>query len=152
MSHTTTIKNTVIRDIDALRAAVADLQAKGVDCDLLEGAVPRMYYGNQHGQCDYVLKLHQSKYDVGFDKQADGSYVPVLDTFGGHVQRAIGVSHPTCALPSNRDEAEALKAIGQFQQAYAVHATINAAVQQGYMVEGHSVDEHGNVHLTLGGM
>lgn len=149
MSHTTTLKTTLIRDITALEAAVADLKAAGVDCDLLQNVKPRMYFGNQHGECDYVLKLHRARYDVGFDKQADGSYVPVYDEFMGEVGKQIGAK--ACPLPRTA-EGKAQHQIGQLMQNYGRHAAINAAVAQGYYVESTVTDDAGNVHITLGGM
>lgn len=148
MSHTTTIKSVKITDINALRAAVADLQAQGVKCSLKENVRPRMYYGNQHGVCPFVLHLEGSRYDVGFDKQKDGSYVPVFDEWQGHVGGQIGA---TCPMP-NSPEGRAQHAIGRMLQGYAKHAAMNAALAQGYMVESCETDEKGNVNLVLAGM
>ena len=151
MSHTTTLKAIAIRDVQALKAAALDLKSKGVNCELVENARPRMYYANQHGNCPFVLKLPGSPYDIGFDLQEDGTYAPVMDTWGGHIQKQVGISNPTCELPKDRSEAEAAMAIGKFSQAYAKHAAINAAVNQGYMVESADIDQKGNVNLVLTG-
>jgi hypothetical protein len=145
MSHTTKLKAVEIRDVAALHAAVGDLKASGVNCDLVQNQKPRMYYGDQHGTCAYVLKLHSAPYDVGFDLQADGSYAPVFDEWQGYVGSQIGAA---CPMP-NTQEGRAQHAIGKFTQSYAKHAAINAAMAQGYMVEGTEVDQDGNVHLTL---
>lgn len=152
MSHTTTLKGVQIRDTSALASAVAELAAAGVKCELAQNVRPRMYYGNQHGVCPYVLKLHGAPYDVGFDKQEDGSYVPVMDTWAGHIQREIGVANPHCELPENRAEREAMMALGRFTQSYAKHAAMNAAAAQGYIVDSATTDDKGNVHLVLSGM
>ena len=148
MSHTTSIKGVNIKDVSAMRAAVQTLKNNGIRCDLLENARPRMYYADQHGNCDFVLKLHDGQYDVGFDKQSDGSYNPVFDEWGQHVGKQIGAS---CPMP-NTPEGKAQHQIGQFMQAYAVEAATNAAIAQGYFVESRSVDQQGQVHLTLSGM
>jgi hypothetical protein len=151
MSHTTKLNNVVIRDVAALTAAVAELQAAGVRCELKTNAKPRMYYGNQHGDCDYVLSLKDSQYDVGFDRQKDGTFVPVFDEWNGHVSRQIGADAAVCPMP-NTPEGRAQHAIGKFMQFYAKNAAINAAVSQGYMVEGAVMDDKGNCHLTIAGM
>ena len=144
MSHTTTIKAVPVTDISALQAAVAELKAKGVNIELIQDAVPRMYYANQHGKCDYVVQLNNSRYDVGFEKQADGSYTPVLDTWAGEINRSIGAS---CPLGEYADQG--LHAIGQLMQSYSKHAAINAAVSEGHTVSDCYVDTDGNVQLTL---
>lgn len=148
MSHTTKLKSVEIKDVSALFSAVGDLKAAGIRCDLVQNAKPRMYYNDQHGQCAYVLKLHDSQYDVGFDLQKDGTYAPVFDEWGNYVGGQIGAA---CPMP-NTQEGRAQHAIGKFLQSYAKHAAINAAVAQGYMVEGTEVDADGNVHLMLAGM
>jgi hypothetical protein len=150
MSHTTRLKAVVIRDVSALHTAVSKLKSMGVNCDLVQNAKPRMYYGNQHGECAHVLKLHDSQYDVGLEAQQDGSFVPVFDEWGGHVSRQIGAGK-SCPMP-NTTEGKAQHAIGKFFQSYAEAAAINAATTQGYFVESTTTDEHGNVHLVLGGL
>lgn len=148
MSHTTSLKSVAIRDVHALRAAVAELQAAGVNCNLAQNVQPRMYYGNQHGKCDFVLQLPNSRFDVGFDKQADGSYIPVFDEFGNCVGKEIGA---TCPIGRTAEE-RAAHQIGRLMQSYAKHTTINAAVSQGYCVESTMTDSDGNLHLVLSGM
>ena len=145
MSHTTTIKCVAINDIEALKMAVNEIRAGGVDCELVEDARPRMYYSEQGPKCPYVLKLKGGSYDVGFQQQADGSYAAVLDTFGGHVQKQVGA---TCAIPDT-EEGRARHAIGRLSQLYAKNAAIRAAAAQGYAVEDVTVDAKGNVHLTI---
>lgn len=147
MSHTTTLKSVVVRDTQALRSAVTKLQGQGIRCSLQENVVPRMYYQNQHTACAFVVKLDDCKYDVGFDKQTDGTYAPVFDEWAGHIGKVIGVDTPLGATEETKTEA----AIGKLMQAYSEHATINAATAQGYFVESATTDAEGNIHLTLGG-
>lgn len=151
MSHTTTLKGVAIRDVSALRQATTKLKAKGINCELVENTRPRMYSTQQGPTCQYVLKLHDGKYDVGFHKQSDGTYAPVFDEWRGHVGNQIGADVNVCPMPGT-PEGKAQHQIGQFMQAYTEAATVNAAVGQGYSVEESVTDEQGNVHLTLGGM
>lgn len=153
MSHTTTLKGLAIKDVQAMRAAVSELQNKGININLLENTKPRMYFGNQHGQCDFVLGLPDGKYDVGLERQEDGSYSPVFDEYQGHVGQQIGADQDVCPMPDYQHrEDRALHAIGQFSQTYAKHAAVNAAAAQGYSVTDTNVDDEGNVHLILEGM
>ena len=145
MSHTTTLKNVAIRDVRAMRSAAEELAASGINCRLVENESPRMYYPGQQEQCEYVLKLEDGSYDVGFKKQKDGTFAPVLDTWNGHVGRQIGAS---CPMP-NTEEGRAQHAIGKFMQSYSKNAAINAARNQGYNVEGTETDADGNVHVTI---
>lgn len=155
MSHTTQIKGLAIKDVSAMRAAVQELNRQGIRCELVENHKPRMYYDDQlrrHGYgketADLCLKLKDSRYDVGFMKQADGTYAPVFDTWEGYVADQLGAS---CPMP-NTEEGRAQHAIGKFCQSYAVEAAKNAAISQGYMVEAADIDQNGNVNLVFVGM
>lgn len=144
MSHTTTVGNVKLTNITAIEAAVDALKSQGVNIVLKRNAVPRMYYNNQHGACEYVLSLPTAKYDVGLEKQKDGSYVPIFDEFSGYVAQVLGVK--------TKGKGDARNAIGKFLQQYAVEAARIAAIQQGYNIDSITTDEHGNVHLTVGVM
>lgn len=148
MSHTTTIRGLRITDDNAVRTAVQALQQRGVQIELQENAVPRMYYEHQArevGECPFVLKLPNSRYDVGLQRQADGTLEPKFDEFAGDVSQSIGGQ---CAIPTSQEE-KAMWAIGQFSQEYAKAAAINAASAQGYTVTGSSMDAQGNVHVEI---
>lgn len=107
-----------------------------------------MYYKNQAEECEYVLHLDNSKYDVGLKKQEDGTYSPVMDLYEGHIGRQIGAA---CPMP-NTEEGRAQHHIGKFAQEYNKHATINAAVRQGYSIESTEEDAEGNYHVNIVGM
>lgn len=148
MSHTTTIGSVKITDIKAMEKAVADLKAEGINCELVQNQKPRMYYKDQGQVCDYVLKLNDSQYDVGFVKQEDGSYAPTFDEWNNYVGSQIGAA---CPLPDTR-EGRAQHQIGKFMQGYTKHATINQAQSQGYVVESCTIDDENNAIVTLAGM
>ncbi len=151
ISHTTTLSSIAIRDIAALRQAVAKLRDKGVNCELVENQRPRMYFTEQGEECEYVVKLPDGRYDVGLKLQADGSYAPVFDEYSGHVGGQIGADANVCPMPDRSDEeGRAQHAIGRLLQFYAEAAAINAAVAQGYSVDGTTTDEAGNIHVLVG--
>ena len=103
MSHSTTIKTVPISSRGALRAAVSELQAKGLNIELAENCKPRMYYDNQINKqivgkegaeefdfnedpdvCDFVIKVPGSYYDIGLLRNANGTgYTPVFDDYCG---------------------------------------------------------------------
>ncbi len=145
MSHTTTIDSVVFSDIDALKAAVAELQKSGVKCSLLVNAVPRAYYANQQGmgEAPFVLKLDDSRFDVGFyyDKDKKG-YTPRTDLFGNHVANVLG------AKKTQDHETPMQCALGKLNQMYGVHAATRQAVKQGYSVR-RSTKPDGTVQLTM---
>jgi hypothetical protein len=133
MSHTTTLKTVAIKSAEALQAAVNYLKEQGVDCELLQDAKPRMYYANQHGKCDYVLKLNNSIYDVGFDKQEDGSYLPVFDSWGGHIQNQIGMPK-SCSVPKTEEE-RAAATVSRLLDCYAIHEAKRVLQESGSYYE-----------------
>ena len=151
MSHTTTLKGLSIKDTAAIVSAITEMKAAGIKCELLRDTAPRMYYGNQHGVCAYVVKLNDSRYDLGLDLQKDGTYSTVFDEWGHDISNLIGADASMCPLPHTA-EGKAQHGIGKFMQSYAKFAAMNAAVAQGYMVENAFTDDKGTVHLTLGGM
>lgn len=148
MSHTTKLKALEIKDVTAMQAAVRDLQAKGVNCELKQDVRCRMYSDTQGNDCDYVLQLKDGNYDLGFVKQDDGTYLPVFDEWAGNVAGQLGATCPVPDSPEGRVQHQ----IGQFAQLYGKHAAINAASAQGYIVEGEITDAEGNIHITVGGM
>lgn len=145
MSHTTTVDGIVFNDIDALRLAVRDLQKSGVKCDLVESQPARAYYTNQagmEGNMDYVLKLHDSPYDVGFRQDAKAKGLTArTDLWGGHVQRILGA-------PAKEGENAAQAALGKLYQSYAINAATRQAVKQGYAVR-RVVKPDGTVQLIM---
>lgn len=152
MSHTTKLKSVVIRDAAALVQAISDMRAEGINCSLDRNAKPNMYYNDQHKVCDYVMRLpgaivNGRSYDVGFDKQEDGTYVPVFDEWGNAIGGQIGAG-PNCPMPTTA-EGRAQHQIGRFMQHYAKNAAMNAAAAQGMSVESCSQDAEGNYQVVI---
>ena len=100
-----------------------------------------------------MLNLHDSKYDVGFAEQEDKSFAPVFDEYAGYVSSHIGAGS-SCPIPRDEEgkltpEAKAQHAIGKLMQFYSKHAVINAAINQGYSVQGTTTDAEGNLQVLL---
>jgi hypothetical protein len=145
MSHTTTINAVPIRDVECLRSAVKDLQAEGVKCELVEKTTPRLYFEHQQkavGVCDYVLKLHGSKFDVGFKKktvEGQVQYEPTTDLWNSEVQKCIGAKKGT---PPPKTEQDRHKfAIGRLMAQYTKNVTIKAGKAKGYSLKGVTENE-----------
>lgn len=145
MSHTTTLKSVAINDIVALEEAVTFLKERGLDAELIQDAKPRMYYENQYGKCDYVLRLKNSPYDIGFAKQADGSYAPVFDSWNGYLQSQIG-NPSSCKIPTTAEEREAA-AVASLLNAYGVHAAKRQLESEGYYNFDISVNPEDNSYI-----
>lgn len=143
MSHTSEIKSVVFTDIDALQAAVAELNKSGVRCSLLKDATPRAFYENQQGmeKAPYVLRLSDAKYDVGFYQNDTGGYVARTDLWGGSVASVLGVK-------AQNGEPAAQAALGKLYQSYAVNAAVRQAARQGYKVT-RSTRPDGTIQLTM---
>ena len=144
MSHTTELNAVPIKDVEALRNAVARLQSEGVSCELMESARPRMYYREQEEPCDFVLKLHDASYDVGFRKQQDGSYSPIFDDYGYNNKPVKDVLGCNCGTGSEADS------IGKLLQAYSGEVTRKAVTAQGYMILSETLDPvTGELHFQV---
>lgn len=149
MSHTTAVKSTKIMSATALAAAVLELASKGIKCSLVPNESPRSYfsaYGREQegmGKADFVMKLDDAKYDIGFYKQPDGSYEPRTDFWAGSVEKVLGT-------PASAKEFADQAKLGKLFNAYAVHATMEQARNSGRMVR--RVDHaDGRVQLVLTG-
>lgn len=142
MSHTTVIKSVPIRSKNIIEAAVRELQQEGVKCNLVANATPRMYYNNQHGICDLVIKLDDCPYDVGLQLNKEtGLYEPVFDKWADHLKKKIGSKDV-------KDTSEASH-IGRFLQLYSKHTIIQEAVMQGYSVESCIETANGELELLV---
>lgn len=146
MSHTTEIDAIKITDVVALRSAIAELKSHGVKCDLLENAVPRAYYNNQEGlgKADFVLKLNDSRYDVGLYNDDGKGYVARCDFWNREVENLLGAR-------AEEGEDAGMAKLGKLYQTYGIHAATNAAVQQGYAVQRINQDG-GAVQLVVTGV
>ena len=168
----------------SIKAMAQDLRAQGVNVELLENAVPRMYYRNQIAQhikgskegsdfiyqanpevCDFVLRVPDAYYDVGFLKHKDGHYVPVFDDYdysscyvpesqngSGPIRDYLGAEFAGSVQHwSGRKSAndQTLHSVGKMLQAYTKAATIEAAVNSGYTVSGVSNGQNGEIHIHV---
>lgn len=142
MSHTTTIAKILLTDMQAFKAACAELKRKGVDLDIVENAKPRAYYDNQMGKAPYVVRLNNSRYDVGVYPTKDGkAHECRADFFGGDIQGQLG---GTAKTPDEREQAP----LGKLYQMYAVHAATRQAVRKGYTVNRVEQDD-GTIQLQV---
>lgn len=142
MSHTTYVRTLLLSDEEAIKGAIKELKAQGVDCDLLESVCPRSYGGTRMKQADFCLQLKDSPYDVGLYKDKDGNYAAATDFYQGHVEKVLGV---TPGKDDNHNQAK----LGKLYQAYATSAIETQAARQGYSVS-RVAGENGNVQLVLG--
>lgn len=128
MSHTSAVKSIAITSVEALREAVKELNANGVKCSLVENSTPRAYYSNQTGlgKADFVLKLDNSRYDVGFYKSENGGYEVRTDFWGQDVKNQLGA---TASGPGKTEQAQ----LGKLFQAYGIHAAMMEARRKGLM-------------------
>lgn len=148
MSHTSTIKAIKIVSISALRSAVEELASSGVKCSLLENATPRAYSRGQAGmgKADFVLKLDDCPYDVGFYKQGEGKdqhYEARTDFWQGHVARILGA-------PASKAENAEQAQMGKLFQKYAINAATEEARRKGLQVRRQTGDD-GSIKLVLTG-
>ena len=108
MSHFTTI-TTQVRDVAALRAAVAELGLQ-----LLPDADARGF-ASQTRRGDYVIRL-KGPFDIALNRQPNAAYGLTTDWWDGHVEREVG------------------KDFGRLLQLYGVHKTVVEARKKGWSV------------------
>lgn len=125
MSHWTTIQ-TQIKDIEALRAACAELNL----C-LVENAQARGY-GDNRLKAQYVIRLN-GPYDIALNRQPDSSYSLVADQWNGHVEAEVG------------------RNFGRLLQLYAVHKATIEARKRGLSIQRKQL-QTGAIQLTIGKM
>ena len=174
MSHTTTVKTVQIKSVSALKKMAINLKNKGLNVELVENAVPRMYYKDQiartlkkssapmqyHSnveECDFVLVVKDSYYDIGFLKNVDGEYVPLFDNFSfpspyhmGDIHRKPLIEITGVTAPKSTPKKEIINySIGKVLQEYSLCATVEACEEAGYTITKSIVDEHGSIHIEV---
>lgn len=131
MSHNVLISNVKITNLDALRRAIGELTAEGVNVALLEQKTFRTYRG-QSNQCDMCISLPGENHDVGMRLNREGYYDLIYDPYGMH-KDGTGVS---CQLDEggfgNSADAYSRIAIGKLLQLYSTCVTEDTFALQGY--------------------
>ena len=122
MSHFTTI-TTQIKDVEALRAAVAEMGLQ-----LIPNAVARGFY-QQTLNGEYVIRL-KGPYDIAVNRQSDQTYGLTTDWWDGHVEKEVG------------------KGFGRLLQLYGVHKASMEARKKGFSVQRRS-QPNGSIKLVL---
>lgn len=126
MSHNTTIGQIFFANEQALRDAAVELRERGVDCELIEAAMPRAYSHGQLPEAPMVLKLNRSRYDVGF-YPSDQGLEAKCDLWGGDIARELGEA-------AEGDVTQDQAAISKLRRAYANQVVTQTFSQQGHMV------------------
>ena len=126
MSHTTRIAEVRIHDIAALETTIRQLQEQGINVTLERDAPCRIW--GQAPVKPFVVKNHAGRFDVGFEKAADGNgYTPIFDYHGGELYRVLGQGKEQA-----KDHSEnVLSNIAKLMQAYSINALTNAAYGAG---------------------
>ena len=122
MSHFTTI-TTQIKDVDALRAAVAEMGLQ-----LIPNSTARGFY-QQTLNGEYVIRL-KGPYDIAVNQQPDSTYGLTTDWWDGHVEKEVG---------SN---------FGRLLQLYGVHKATIEARKKGFSVLRNQ-QPNGSIKLVL---
>ena len=131
------------KDEGALRAALQDV-AEQVGIEFEEGQDVHLYgyQGDVRPEtAQFVIRRQHvggAANDVGFARQPDGSYVLIISDYDQSVLRN---SH-TFNMGNRRAILDGVK------QRYAYHATMNAAIAQGYSVTETAMDD-GTIRMQL---
>ena len=135
MSHTTTVKAT-IKSKSAIERSIKQLATEINGIEILYDAKPRMYYSNQMGICDIVIKL-PGAYDVGLKLNSNNEYDIVFDEYANHVSKYLGSRNKKIKNSSDH--------ISKFLQEYSFQVASETAFNQGYLLVDRQYDTNGNI-------
>ncbi len=119
-------------------------------------------------ECDYVIRVHDAFYDIGLIYNKHGELVPFFDDYQHQsIEQSLANGFSTEERPIRKflgaqfagavehwsGEREAgeqqLHSVGKLMQQYSVAAACEQAAAEGYIVSGTSIDEKGNIHITI---
>ncbi len=124
MSHFATIE-TQIRDIEALKAACAEL-----GLNVVQNSQARGYDGKTH-HGEYVIML-KGPFDIALNRQANGTFQLIADLWDEHVEKEVGTK------------------FGRLLQLYGVHKATIEARRKGLSVS-RGILKNGAIKLTITG-
>ena len=124
MSHFATIE-TQIKDIEALKAACAELGLNVVQNSQARG------YGDKTHHGEYVIML-KGPFDIALNRQANGTFQLIADWWDEHVEKEVGTK------------------FGRLLQLYGVHKATAEARRKGYMVS-RGILKNGAIKLAITG-
>jgi len=167
MSHTTTYKDIEIKSVQLLQQAVEFLKneqvvGKKINCTLEQNAKPRMYYQNQlykHKRketVDFVLRLHDCNYDIGFDwDEQTQTYELYYDNWNDYIRKEIGYYGEELKqiLEARKKQSELSGRentlptdiqmdLGRFLKCYSLAVAKDAIDQSGYSIEETSLGQN----------
>lgn len=136
MSHNVKIENIKITSKEALRKAVEELKAEGVNISYAENADYRGWDSSQSGKFPIVVKMPDMRVDLAFEQNADGSYTPVYDTYLARQIARNGLGYTREELsPEVCDINSPAAGIGKLIQRYGVVAAEEQAAMQGLVAQ-----------------
>lgn len=143
MSHTTRVKAVKVLDLNALEAAVQNFaRERKVNISFERNAPVRLW--STTPKVDAVVKVPGTRFDLGFERQEDGSYTPVFDAHGGYLAAVLGGGRELAKTP----EEHMLSQIGGIMQAYTREVLMRTAHAQGALVSEH-IAADGTVVLQI---
>lgn len=145
MSHTTRVAAVKIMSINALKAAILQLNAKkGVKIELLENTGARVWARSIN--CPYVVRVPGCRFDIGLEASKDGKgFTLVYDYHGNEIYKHLGQG----AQQAKTSEEQHLSHVGQLMQAYGVHAMQEAASQNMGMCETYMNEKTGEAVIMV---
>lgn len=135
MSHNVTISGVKIHNLDALKQAVSELNAEqSLGIEIVPNGSMRGWNGRTE-KAELVLRFPGCRYDIGFNRDKEGAYVPRFeDMAGSDFGQHIGVTPGAQtiegqALGFNRDPQSA---IGRLVQRTNVITAEHEAARNGH--------------------
>lgn len=148
MSHNVLLHGVVFRDLDILQAAVAELVQEGVHAVVIKQPTKIRGWNGRGAMVDAAIMLEREQYDIGLKKQADGSYIPFMES----MLNAAGIqAQPNaCSIDSKQRHDYMAAKLGRLTQRYAViHAERQARKLPNVMSVKRAVKTNGQIHLNI---
>ena len=142
MSHNVSIDHVKIANMSVLQTAIAELSKAGVGISLDQCGTFRTYRG-QPNKSDYTIHLPKETYDVGLNKQSDGSYKPVYDA-DLVANKSVACEYTPGTSYKDRERG----ALGKLLQTYSVCLMEHEAVMAGHSTR-RETKENGDIDVLV---
>ena len=134
MSHNVRLNNVKFKSLAVLKAAVEELRREGANIELLEGPnlVARLSgVGARDVPCEVLLKCNDGRWDVAFNRNDQGEYVPETESMFSHAHLSTNRSMASKPVEGCQVDYGGIQ-IGRLSQRYALIAAEGNAARSGF--------------------
>lgn len=146
MSHTTTVKSVIIKDLNALEQAVHSInKLEGMSLSFRRNGKVRLWSESRDVAASIDIPGVGQGLNVGFEGNQKIGYTPIFDAHGGWIAEYLGAGQHIAKTTEEKN----LSNIGKLMQAYAAEVVRGEAMDLGLLVEEDFDPETGQVVLNI---